>query len=760
MKILDYFKKLAGGEPGQATTLVAKFEKIIDSAHRDLKSNEMNWWSMKPNKIKAFEDVLVLSADEKFNFITYAVKKVSSYYKNHKSYSSNDVNFIKTKILEHFMQYLLKTKLEGEDYHYIHLLQQISNNKKNYYSNIFSWPLQLIVNQITKHVDKQGLSAELKLSVELLHTKIKEDQHYNQKEKYKILEKLESILFQADNNDNYIKPVYFEGDDFGNYANELINNLAPQAQQIWFKFITHALKANGGKPSKKYLTDAKALMDDCGAEHFKNMINNWFNFLYTYKETLTEHTHTWGGRTYNYTSHEFVSGVNLNIIKGFIWMCVHLPDKNLLYDIAKLAERSYRKIPGKGPAMASVGNACLYVLANVAGLEGINHLSRLKLRIKQSNTQKLIEKYLLEAATTLNMTTAEIEDLAVDDYGLVNGSLTYEFDDYKAVLNIISVGKTEIQWFKPDGTPQKSVPAFVKEKYADQLKALKNIAKQIELTHSAQRDRLDREMKIARPLTLEYFHQFYFHHGLMSVITKKLIWQFEYHNYKKEGIWFSNQWTDVNGMPLELPESGVKVQLWHPVHASVETIRQWRDFLLQHTVSQPLKQAFREVYLLTDAEINTRTYSNRMAAHLLKQHQFNSLAKTRGWKYSLLGAYDDGRDNEIASITVPDYKIRAEFWINEMNQDDAMNDTGIWLYVATDQVRFINTTNNEVIDLVNVDPLLFSEIMRDVDLFVGVASVGNDPAWRDSGGVREYRDYWQSYSFGNLTELAKTRKEI
>ena len=50
--------------------------------------------------------------------------------------------------------------------------------------------------------------------------------------------------------------------------------------------------------------------------------------------------------------------------------------------------------------------------------------------------------------------------------------------------------------------------------------------------------------------------------------------------------------------------------------------------------------------------------------------------------------------------------------------------------------------------------------MRDVDLFVGVASVGNDPSWQDNGGIPAYRDYWQTYSFGDLSELAKTRKGI
>jgi hypothetical protein len=43
---------------------------------------------------------------------------------------------------------------------------------------------------------------------------------------------------------------------------------------------------------------------------------------------------------------------------------------------------------------------------------------------------------------------------------------------------------------------------------------------------------------------------------------------------------------------------------------------------------------------------------------------------------------------------------------------------------------------------------------------VGVASVGNDPTWSDGGPEGRYRDYWTSYSFGNLSETAKTRKQV
>jgi hypothetical protein len=57
-----------------------------------------------------------------------------------------------------------------------------------------------------------------------------------------------------------------------------------------------------------------------------------------------------------------------------------------------------------------------------------------------------------------------------------------------------------------------------------------------------------------------------------------------------------------------------------------------------------------------------------------------------------------------------------------------------------------------------VSPLVFTEAMRDVDLFVGVASIGNDPSWHDRGDARQV-DYWQAASFGELTESAEIRRE-
>jgi hypothetical protein len=163
------------------------------------------------------------------------------------------------------------------------------------------------------------------------------------------------------------------------------------------------------------------------------------------------------------------------------------------------------------------------------------------------------------------------------------------------------------------------------------------------------------------------------------------------------------------------------------------------------------------------------------AAHILKQYQFNSLCALRGWKHPLRMAVDS--DYPPASRALPEWGLRAEFWVEAAGGDVA--DSGAYLYLSTDQVRFYRIDaaqreahaggggyrpdwrgrTDEPLPLEDVPPLVFSEVMRDVDLFVGVASVANDPTWSDGGPDGRYRDYWYGHSFGELTATAHTRKE-
>jgi Domain of unknown function (DUF4132) len=52
-----------------------------------------------------------------------------------------------------------------------------------------------------------------------------------------------------------------------------------------------------------------------------------------------------------------------------------------------------------------------------------------------------------------------------------------------------------------------------------------------------------------------------------------------------------------------------------------DEIRAWRQLLTGRQLIQPVKQAFREVYVLTPAEEETGDYSNRFAGHIFRQAQ-------------------------------------------------------------------------------------------------------------------------------------------
>ena len=554
-------------------------------------------------------------------------------------------------------------------------------------------------------------------------------------------------------------------DAFARYANPQLAALPPEQQDVWSKIITLALSANVGKPSEKYLKEAKTLIDGLGADRFKKMLHGWMEFICNSEVCIETVTQEYSGGSYSYNTHVLpVGSLNQTALKGLVWMCSHFHDSATLSALTQLALHSYEKIPNLGARYAAVGNACFYALFRSKGLDGIACLSRLRLRIKFSNAQNAIANYLDEAAAQRGVSRNEIEDMAVDSFGLQEGCRDYDFGGYTCRLAVTGVGKSELCWFKPDGSPQKTVPAFVKTDHADKLKKLKATQKNLNTTLTAQRDRLDQMMRSEHRVPLEHAEQYYWQHGLMSCLTRPLIWQFfrdENDTQGKSALWLDGTWVDETGAQTDV-SACLQISLWHPALATQQSIAQWRQLLLDKEIRQPLKQAYREIYLLTEAEINTKTYSNRFAAHILKQHQYMTLAKGRGWRGSLAGAWDGG-DDATVSLELPEYNLLAQFWANAVDSEEAWTESYIWQYVSTDQVRFHRLDDDyhaTALDLIDIPPRVFSEVLRDVDLFVGVASVGNDPTWEDNGGEARFYSYWQSYSFGDLGEVAKTRKAV
>lgn len=570
--------------------------------------------------------------------------------------------------------------------------------------------------------------------------------HKNDYQKLKL--RIRELWTAHSSDDEMVLPFLLEKKDaFGKKVNRDIAKLEYEQQRKWYKIFQFAAKAKAGKPSKSFITKSIPLVDELGQKEFIQQMETWLQFLLKMEFTIKSDWHGY-----------FLSDQNTTTTKGLIWILSTLKTEQLTPELEQLILKSFEKIPGVGPASGTLGNAGIYAIYSLGSLTSVASLVRVKAKITQRNTKKLIEKYIANIATKLEVNITDLEDFSIQDFNLTNGSRQFSFKNYSAQLSLIEFGKTKIEWIKPKGEKQKSIPSFVRKEMKEELKELQNIVKLIPKTLTIQRDRLDRSYIQKRTFPFNHFQKYYLHHGLMSFLTQKLIWNFEKDHQKTTAIYWKERWQDVNENPIDWIDKNTTVQLWHPLHSTTEEILQWRDFLQKNQIKQSLKQAYREVYIITEPELKTKTYSNRMAAHILKQHQFKTLANLRNWKYQLSSTFEDGLHVQPCSLEIPDYNLRAEYWINELNTQEAFNHSGIWLYVSTDQVRFL--ANEKVVNLKDIPAVVFSEIMRDIDLFVGVASVGNDPTWHDKGGRIEYQNYWQSYAFGELSEFAKTRKII
>lgn len=514
--------------------------------------------------------------------------------------------------------------------------------------------------------------------------------------------------------------------------------------ETWAALLQHAKNLQATAPSRKWLDVAAQLASKIAPDNFAACVSDWLNVAGKPARSPV---------TCGYISDPtLLNDSSVALLKGLAWIIVAAKRADLAPALGNLAEACFKKIANKGPRNVKVANAAVAALVALDDPVAAAQLSRLGVQVKHPSSRATVNKALQTASRRMGVSVDDLAEMSVPAFGLgLEGRLTRSFGDCSAELRVINSRDVEFAWSKA-GKPVKSVPAEVKRDHADALKQFQKLGKDIAKMLTAQRIRIERLLMTEREWDCELWRQRYLDQPLLAGISRRLIWHFKLGDRTALGAWLDGKLVDVDDKPLDWLAPETRVRLWHPIGFPVETIAAWREWIQAHEVCQPFKQAHREVYVLTDAERRTNTYSNRFAAHLLGQHQFAALCSQRGWQYALMGGFDF---QATPTLELPAWSMAAEFWVEPAGELGA---SGISLYVTTDQVRFVRA--GEPLPLTEVPATVFSEGMRDVDLFVGVASVGNDPAWSDGGPDGRYRDYWQSYSFGTLNATAQTRKEV
>jgi hypothetical protein len=512
--------------------------------------------------------------------------------------------------------------------------------------------------------------------------------------------------------------------------------MAPQKRIHWEALLDHAIRSDGSKPSKAWLKQAQEVISRIGEDEARKMILSWIQLA---EKKVPQEMPVQSG----------------SLLKGLVWCCMLLPGDTVSRGLGDLAVAAFYKIPNFGPRAVKVGNACIYILSVAEGKQAVSQLVRLGQKVKYAEAQRLTQAAVERQAAEQQMSVADLEETSVPTFDLGPDSrISQQLGKYRAEIRVTSVRAVSLVWISADGKAHETVPAVVKESYPSEVEALRKTRKAIETTLSAQCDRIERLLLRQPVWTYTAWRARYLDHPLLQTIARRMIWHFSNEDRTVLGIWLNGGVVDLNQQPLDWLTPATQVRLWHPLETDPQTVLVWRKFLETQQITQPFKQAHREIYLLTDAELQTGTYSNRFAAHILRQHQFAALCKERGWHYTLQGNWDSFN---IPTLSLPELGLSVDYLVEPVQ--DEVSDMQVFSYVATDQVRFYNQ-QGERLPLEEVPALCLSEVLRDVDLFVGVCSIGNDPTWLDRGPDVYGGEYWQRYAFGSLEESGKNRKEV
>lgn len=493
-----------------------------------------------------------------------------------------------------------------------------------------------------------------------------------------------------------------------------------------------------------------------------------------------------------------LSNANDIVLRGAIWFI--RDDAAQVPRLLRLALALLDKVPthlGGVTYRSLVGiNACIGALGRIATPDAVAALGRIQRRVRDQGLNKTIAKAMATAAATANMPIEDLEEISVPAFDLSGGTdPVVEIGlagGCTATLSIASSTEAPVTLRTAEGRVPKSLPAAVKQDKpsAEALKALRATAKEVADVLGVQRLRLERSWLTGRTWTGHEFQERIVEHPLLGWFAARLVWTV----------------TPAGGGParsLALPTLDAAapldaddarllpigpedvVALWHPLGGEGEAaVQAWRGFLDRHGIVQPIRQAWRETYPLTDAERATATYSNRFAGHVLRQAQANALARLRGWICRTRMDADVPND-EPTHLRLPALGLSAEFWTEGTGEPgEDRTEAGSLLYLRTDRVVFHRLEDAgdwrrdggkglrvtaERVPVEDVPAIAFSEVMRDVDLMVGVTSIGADPNWLDRGADAQHpsqwrqgpaHDYWQAFNAAALEGSGRLRHEF
>ena len=280
-----------------------------------------------------------------------------------------------------------------------------------------------------------------------------------------------------------------------------------------------------------------------------------------------------------------------------------------------------------------------------------------------------------------------------------------KLDDVDVYIKIDDLGQSEIIYEKA-GKELKSLPTKLKkDKYIEDIKEVhKNLKEQ----YRRSRKMLEEAMEDGTEF-YGYEIENLMTNPVIAPILKSLVFKMD----KNLGYYVDKKLKSVNKKSVAVKDdSFLKIAHCFDLFESGDWATYQKD-IFNRELKQPFKQVFRELYIKT-ADEKGRDKSLRYAGHQVQPTKTVALLKTRRWiidgQEGLEKVYY--KENIIAKI----YALAD--WFSPADIEAP----------TLEEVQFFDRKTFKPILIDNVPDLVFTEVMRDIDLVVSVAHIGDvDP---------------------------------
>ncbi|WP_314298856.1 DUF4132 domain-containing protein, partial [Capnocytophaga gingivalis] len=285
---------------------------------------------------------------------------------------------------------------------------------------------------------------------------------------------------------------------------------------------------------------------------------------------------------------------------------------------------------------------------------------------------------------------------------------TLVIDDTQLQLVVDEEGKADIIVTKGDKT-LKSIPD--KYKKSKEVEALKEGKTYLTKQYSRTRLSLEQAMLSQTLFTVAELHRIMEHPVVRAMLSKLVLFNPE---NQDSGFWQDGKLFSAEGTltPLKADD---KLLIAHPSHLFYAV--QWdlyQKYLFDKELKQPFKQVFRELYVPTKDELETSNRSERYQGHQVQPQKTVALLRSRGWTVN----YEEGLQRVYHKEGFRATIYAAADWYTPSDVEAP----------TLEYVVFYSLKDGKEVPMKEINPVIFSEVMRDVDLVVSVAHVGGvDP---------------------------------